>query len=48
MEQAEIELGFEAQESQLCIEAVSDVDQGFVITITRLDDDNGLSPSESL
>jgi len=40
MEQAEIELGFEAQESQLCIEAVSDVDQGFVITITKLDDDN--------
>ncbi|HHY65309.1 MAG TPA: adaptor protein MecA [Clostridiaceae bacterium] len=40
MEQAEIELGFEAQESQLCIEAVSDVDQGFVITITKIDDDN--------
>jgi len=40
MEQAEIELGFEAQESQLCIEAVSDVDQGFVITITKMDDDN--------
>lgn len=40
MEQAEIELGFEAQESQLCIEAVSDVDHGFVITITRIDEDN--------
>lgn len=40
MEQAEIELGFEAQESQLCIEAVSDVDQGFVITITRLEEEN--------
>lgn len=40
MEQAEIELGFDAHESQLCIEAVTDVDQGFVITITKLDDDN--------
>lgn len=40
MEQAEIELGFEAQESQLCIEAVSDVDQGFVITITRIEEEN--------
>ncbi len=40
MEQAEIELGFEAQESQLCIEAVSDVEQGFVITITRIDEEN--------
>ena len=40
MEQAEIELGFEVQESQLCIEAVSDVDQGFVITITRIDEEN--------
>ena len=40
MEQAEIELGFESQESQLCIEAVSDVDHGFVITITRMDEEN--------
>ncbi len=40
MEQAEIELGFEAQESQLCIEAVSDVEQGFVITITRVEEEN--------
>lgn len=40
MEQAELELGFEAQESQLCIEAVTDVEQGFVITITRIDDDS--------
>lgn len=39
MEQAEIELGFEAQESQLCIEAVSDVEHGFMITITRMDDE---------
>lgn len=40
MEQAEIELGFDAHESQLCIEAVSDVDQGFVITITRIEEEN--------
>lgn len=39
MEQAEIELGFEAQESQLCIEAVSDVEHGFVITITRVEEE---------
>lgn len=40
MEQAEIELGFDAQESQLCIEAVSDTDHGFVITITRIEEDS--------
>lgn len=40
MEQAEIELGFDAQESQLCIEAVSDVEQGFAITITRIEEEN--------
>lgn len=39
MEQAELELGFETHESQLCIEAVTDVDQGFVITITKIDED---------
>lgn len=39
MEQAELELGFETHESQLCIEAVTDVEQGFVITITKIDDD---------
>jgi adapter protein MecA 1/2 len=39
MEQAEIELGFEAQESQLCIEAVTDVEHGFVITITRVEEE---------
>ena len=41
MEQAELELGFETQESQLCIEAVSDVEQGLDFTITRIDDDGG-------
>ncbi|AGC67353.1 negative regulator of genetic competence [Thermoclostridium stercorarium subsp. stercorarium DSM 8532] len=40
MEQAELELGFETNESQLCIEAVTDVDQGFIITITKIDDDS--------
>jgi adapter protein MecA 1/2 len=39
MEQAELELGFETHESQLCIEAVTDVEQGFVITITKVEDD---------
>jgi adapter protein MecA 1/2 len=39
MEQAELELGFETHESQLCIEAVTDIDQGFVITITKIEDD---------
>ncbi|NLM28281.1 MAG: adaptor protein MecA [Clostridiaceae bacterium] len=39
MEQAELELGFETHESQLCIEAVTDIDQGFVITITKIDED---------
>jgi len=39
MEQAEIELGFDAQESELCIEAVSDTDHGFVITITRIEEE---------
>ena len=39
MEQAESELGFSVAESQLCIEAVSDVEEGFVITITRIDEE---------
>ncbi|NLG87743.1 MAG: adaptor protein MecA [Clostridiaceae bacterium] len=39
MEQAELELGFETHESQLCIEAVTDIEQGFVITITKIDDE---------
>lgn len=40
MEQAELEFGFETHESQLCIEAVTDVEQGFIITITKIDDDS--------
>jgi len=39
MEQAETELGFNVAEEQLCIEAVSDVDEGFIITITKMDED---------
>lgn len=39
MEQAEIEFGFNASDSQLCIEAVPDTLDGFIITITKLDED---------
>lgn len=42
MEQAEVELGFDSMESQLCVEAVTDVDHGFIITITRMDDEGEL------
>ena len=40
MEQAEIQLGFTASDAQLCIEAVADADEGFVILITKMDEDN--------
>lgn len=36
MEQAESKFGFNASESQLCVEASPDIEEGFVITITRL------------
>ncbi|MFZ5990032.1 MAG: adaptor protein MecA [Bacillota bacterium] len=39
MEQAEIQFGFNASDSQLCIEAVPDADEGFVVIITKLDED---------
>ncbi|MDQ2086280.1 adaptor protein MecA [Herbivorax sp. ANBcel31] len=39
MEQAEIQFGFTASDSQLCIEAVPDADEGFVILITKMDED---------
>ena len=39
MEQAEIEFGFTAFDSQLSIEAIPDYNTGFVITITKLDDE---------
>lgn len=40
MEQAEIQFGFNASDSQLAIEAVPDDSEGFVVIITKLDDDN--------
>jgi len=40
MEQAEIEYGFNSSDSQLCIEATPDSTDGFIITITRIDEDN--------
>ncbi|HPU41482.1 MAG TPA: adaptor protein MecA [Acetivibrio clariflavus] len=40
MEQAEIQFGFNTSESQLAIEASPDENDGFVIFITKLDDDD--------
>lgn len=39
MEQAEIQFGFTASESQLFVEAFPDVEDGFVVTITKVDGD---------
>lgn len=39
MEQAEIQFGFTISDSQLVIEQDSDADEGFIITISKLDDD---------
>ncbi|HOQ07952.1 MAG TPA: adaptor protein MecA [Clostridiales bacterium] len=39
MEQAEEQLGFSLADAQLIIEPVPDSDEGFVINITRIDDD---------
>ncbi len=39
MEQAEEQLGFNLTDSQLIIEPVPDSNEGFVITITRIDED---------
>lgn len=39
MEQAEVQYGFNASDSQLCIEAIPDSDEGFIVTITKLDED---------
>lgn len=36
IEQAEMELGFTTSDAQLCIEAVPDADEGFVILITKM------------
>jgi len=39
MEQAEIQFGFTASDSQLFVEADPDSDEGFIVTITKLDED---------
>lgn len=39
MEQAEIQFGFDTSDSQLVIEAIPDSDEGFIITISRVDED---------
>lgn len=39
MEQAEVQFGFNASDSQLCIEAVPDSGEGFIVTITKVDED---------
>ncbi|TYQ16097.1 UNVERIFIED_CONTAM: adapter protein MecA 1/2 [Acetivibrio alkalicellulosi] len=39
MEQAEMQFGFSASDAQLCIETVPDSDEGFVVIISRIDED---------
>jgi adapter protein MecA 1/2 len=39
MEQAEIEFGFSSSDSQLVIEAIPDSDEGFVVTISKIDEE---------
>jgi adapter protein MecA 1/2 len=39
MEQAEVQYGFNTSDSQLCIEALPDSDDGFIVTITKIDED---------
>ncbi len=39
MERAEVEFGFDTADSQLCIEAAPDSREGFIITITKLDEE---------
>ncbi|HOM01810.1 MAG TPA: adaptor protein MecA [Acetivibrio sp.] len=39
MEQAEMQFGFDASDSQICVEAIPDSEEGFVIIITKLDED---------
>jgi adapter protein MecA 1/2 len=39
MEQAEVEFGFNISDSQLVIEPIPDMEEGFIITITKLDED---------
>lgn len=40
MDQAEEELGFNANDAQLCIEAIPDDDDTFIVTITKIIEDN--------
>jgi len=39
MEQAEVELGFDSTATNLSVEAMTDMEHGFVITITRIDEE---------
>ncbi len=39
MEQAETELGFDTIATNLCVEAMTDASEGFIITITRMDEE---------
>jgi adapter protein MecA 1/2 len=39
MEQAEVQFGFSVSDSQLIIEPLPDSDDGFIITITKMDED---------
>ncbi|MCR4435266.1 MAG: adaptor protein MecA [Clostridiales bacterium] len=39
MEQAEVQYGFNAADSQICVEAIPDSEDGFIITITKIDED---------
>jgi adapter protein MecA 1/2 len=39
MEQAEIQFGFDLSDSQLIIEPISDLEDEFIITITKIDED---------
>ena len=39
MEQAEVQFGFNVSDSQLIIEPIPDSDEGFIITITKIDDE---------
>ncbi len=38
MEQAELKYGFNTSDVQLCVESIPDVEQGFIVTITKLND----------
>jgi adapter protein MecA 1/2 len=46
MEQAEIELGFNASDAQLVIEASSDSEDGFVVTISKVDEEGDFESIE--